>query len=304
MALKRIDVVATVIYCKGKVLLVHNNKWNALTLPMTKLKSRASGRVRRWERGADAAMRTVREALAVVPDREPGLLLDAGGVRQSNRSGQVGYYHFQIYCFPARAQKDAEPGNYQWLTPKDILADKSLSPTVELLIDRLMEASLERKFPPLPAGTRRTSTASIAIIRGGSDKRPVWLCQWNKNWRRYFLVGGHAERGEKPEACMRRELQEELKLGPDDYRMSLREPPPTQPLTYTAWSTGAWRTSSYEISCFDVALTRSGLAKVKRNSANRWLTCNEVRNERTDDDKLVSPTTRMLLVDKLQECDE
>lgn len=294
----RIEVVATIIYCQDRVLLVYNENWEASTLPMTKLRnrqSRSGGGAPRWERGGEAALRNVREALAIDPPHEPGLLLDVADVQQSDRTGNVGHYQFQVYGYQIDQQHAAPHVFAKWLTCEEILAGEFISPTARLLTKKLMEASLDhrRSFPPIPAP--RESVASVAIIRQQRDNQPVWLSQWNDNWDRYFLVGGHAGPREGAQTCIERELKEELDLGPHEYSLNRRNPPPQQPLVYSAWSTSAWQDTHYTMSCFDVKLTDSSLSRSKQNAANRWLTVADVRDERCADDKLLSPTVRLLL---------
>lgn len=293
----RIDVVATIIHHNGELLLVHSPLWGAFTLPMTKLRHWQLGLVdnaTRWERGDEAAMRNVAECLGSTSLQQPGLLLDVGGLRQSDRSGEVKYYQFQIYNFPFASRQVAPGITSQWLTPAQILEEnrQPISPTARFLITNLQGGAFDRRanFPPVPGGPR-TSTASIAVIRQPDGGQRAWLCQWNSSWGRYFLIGGHAIPGESPEACMVRELGEELHCQPSDFTINSRERLPQ----YEAWSTGAWQQTTYAITTFDVILTATALSSVCTDAGNRWLTAREVDSERCADGKLLSPTVRTIL---------
>jgi len=298
--LSRIDVVVTVIYCDDSLLMVFNDKWGAFTIPMTKLRHRPLGTQAnrtRWELGADAAMRNVGECLGITSDRTPGLLADVGDVRQSERDGRIRFYHFQVYGFRADRQQAAAGVTAKWLAPDEILdsARSPISPTARALVERLGEIALVQhcRFPPAPApDPRRQSVASIAIIRRTRGDRKQWLCQWNQNWGRYFLVGGHQEPGEDAEACLVREMQEELVFAPGtDYELAK----PPRVLEYADWSASTWQETDYRISAFDVELEADARGRVDRAAENRWITKEEILSERCADEKLVSPTARKVL---------
>lgn len=297
-AINRIDVVVTVVYCEDHLLTIYNPSWGAFTLAMTKLRERPFGltSASRWERGEEAAMRNLAECLGTTSARPPLLLMDHAGLSQSDRSGQVNQYAFQVYGFAVDGQQ-VRPGNTaQWLTATEILdAERQpISPTARELVRALLEAAVTRKatFPPAPAAEcQRDSVSSVAIISRVEKKTKQWLTQWNGHWERYFLVAGHKHDDESPEECMVRELNEELGLiSGQDYQLRFRKL-----LEYKGWSTSAWLVTCYSLSAFDVELNPSAFDKIKPDPANRWLTAQEIRSERCADDKLVSPTTRKVL---------
>ena len=67
----------------------------------------------------------------------------------------------------------------------------------------------------------RKSVSSIAIIESPEDACSAWLTQWNENWERLSLIGGHREDGESSRECLVREVREELLA-------ALMKTPPTQ----------------------------------------------------------------------------
>jgi 8-oxo-dGTP pyrophosphatase MutT (NUDIX family) len=296
--LARADVVTTVIYCGNQLLLVRNADWG-FTLPMTKLRSTQLGIDRAgtlWELGEDAAMRNVADCFQMTSAQSPNLLLDVGGVRQSSRTGDIQFYQFHVYGFDL-GYLDLPTGVVgEWRNSDEILdpGRRPISSTARLLVRRLKEVALDRggSFPPLAPVELRKSVASIAIIHREQQKQRQWLCRWNENWQRYFLVGGHQEDSETANACMVRELQEELGFMPGaDYALS-----GPQPLaSYIGWSIGYWQQTQYTMSPYIITPTKAGHAKIGSNAANRWLTWDEIASERCADDKLVSPTTRKIL---------
>src|SRR5438128_10124068 len=68
----------------------------------------------------------------------------------------------------------------------------------------------------------RLSEAGLALVRRvGPDGAPEYLVQWNDNWQRFSLPGGHVEPGESFRACCAREVAEELGLSAGtDFRVA------------------------------------------------------------------------------------
>jgi len=295
-----IEVAVTVIVAGEKILTVRNDKWGAFTLPMTKLQRKPLGMVEnatQIERWSDAAMRNVGECLGRTSGREPKLLMDVGELRQSDRTGQVNHYHFQVYLVEVDSEQTAPGLASEWLTINQIIdaERRPISPTARELA-KLLEAEAAKRalrFPPVTAGLpRRQSQAAVAIIAREEDGKRLWLVQWNQHWGRYYLVGGHREDGEAGTQCLERELHEELKIKPANYEA---EPIGTAPLEYADWSVSAWRDSDYTVWPFRVTLSDAAVKKVDVNSANRWIAKNEVEGERCQDDKPVSPTMGKVL---------
>ena len=278
--------------------MVRNSDWG-FTLPMTKLRRRKLGIDRagtQWKLGEDAAMRNVADCFQMTSTQLPNLLLDVGGVRQSDRTDDIQFHQFHVYCFEFGGPNLPAGVVGEWRDSEEILNPqrRPISPTARLLVGRIKEVALDRgrSFPPLAAAGLRTAVSSLAIIHRQQQQQRQWLCQWNENWQRYFLVGGHQEDGENAEDCIVRELQEELGFTPgDDY--ALAGPLPLAP--YVGWSTSYWQQTQYTMSPYNIDPTVAGHAKIESNPANRWLTRDEITSERCTDDKLVSPTTRKVL---------
>lgn len=131
----------------------------------------------------------------------------------------------------------------------------------------------------------RVSEAGLALIRRtGADGAPEYLAQWNDNWRRFALVGGHREPGESFRACCAREVGEELGLAAGlDFRAA---PEPVAPLVeYRALSGSAGVETLYRAELYAVELlTREAVARVDADPANRWLTEPEIRRHVTSAD--------------------
>lgn len=295
-----IEVAVTVIAAGEKILTVRNDKWGAFTLPMTKVQRKPLGfaeNVTQIERWSDAAMRNAGECLERTLDREPKLLMDVGELRQSDRTGQVNHYHFRVYLVEVDFEQ-AVPGVVaEWLTTAQIIDEKRrpISPTARELAKLLQAEATHRGllFPPITAGLpRRLSQAAVAIITRQEQGKTLWLVQWNENWKRYYLVGGHQEDEEDGTQCLERELREELKLEPADYDLG---PIGTEPLSYSGWSVSAWRDSDYAVWPFRVTLHQAAMRKVGQDAANRWITKDEILGERCEDDKPVSPTMGIML---------
>lgn len=298
-----LPVAVTVITHGKNLLLAWNSSWGAFTLPMTKVRTlqlgliEAAHRSETWEH---AALRNVGEGLGQTVTQEPRLLVDIDDLLQSDRTGAGNHYHFQVFWLPVEVAAVRASPMGQWLPSAEILNDDRgpISPTARLVMRRLLAEAAQRgkkDFPPLPPKQRRTSEASVAVIR----REQQWLTQWNKNWQRYYLVGGRLQDRESPADCLERELREKLGLEPKvDY--SYRPTIPPQ-LTFTDWSTAAWEDTDYTTWAFVVTLTRAGEKKVDANPANRWVTLDEILEGRCwigkkrSVEKSVSATARKIL---------
>lgn len=299
-----IDVVATVIYCDDKALVVYDHAWGGFSLPMTKQRRWPpgfDGTDERWETGSDAAMRNVGRCLGASFPRPPGLLGDVRDIRQRSTTGEINAYRFQVFGL-----RVDEPGIGagvvgEWLSADQILNPKRrpICPTARALVAELQAFGKTRGgFPPAPPKSpARVSMACEAIIRRRRRGEPEqWLCQWNGHWGRYFLIGGHREKKkgggrESAADCMHREIHEELDLTQGaDYDASLR-----QEMEYGAWSTSSWQPTDYKIAAFDVVLKDPAYGKIEADPDSRWLTREEILSERCADGKLISLTTREML---------
>ncbi len=296
-----IEVAVTIIANGDKILLVWNGNWGAFTLPMTKLHRRMLGmvdNVLRVERWSDAAMRNVGECLAQTMADEPKLLLDVGELLQSDRTGSVNHYHFQVYLVHVESERIAPCLTAEWLTVDEIrdASRRPISPTARELTKLLDGEAITRGLPFPPPATvapRRQSRAAVAITSREERGRKLWLVQWNEHWGRYYLVGGHREDQEAGTECLARELREELDVGPTDYQA---EPIGADPLKYTDWSVSAWQDSDYAVWPFRVRfLADTTVARISKQPGNRWVSAEEIDSERSKDGRPISPTTRKTL---------
>lgn len=284
--IRTVRAAAAITHHQGRVLLTLKPNWDRYSFPITKLRDA--------ETGDEAAARCVEEDLGSRPTQGLGLLLDTPVLQTNPRTHQVGGYEIQCYCYAA-SSLDLPPDTVgKWLTPDEVLAaaDDDVSETAKDLVKQLKEAALnsKRSFPPVATPHPRTSTACVAMIRRETSTGPEWLAQYNTRWGRYFLVGGHEEAGETKTECMLRELHEELHVEPSVVTLGDHHS-----LSYSAWSTGYWQWTQYEITAIDVTFSESVLGPISSRPENRWLTVAEIRSERTRDNKLISPTMRFVL---------
>ncbi len=138
-----VDVAVSVITSGSKVLVVWNTKWGEFSLPMTKRRVWHDPRVaasRHAEDWNDAAARAGAECLRRTCD--PEFLLDVPGeYQQSDRDGAWKRYNFQVFQLPHADQPDLVKGAVaEWLSPKDVLNCRPISPTARFLIGKLQEA--------------------------------------------------------------------------------------------------------------------------------------------------------------------
>lgn len=139
----------------------------------------------------------------------------------------------------------------------------------------------------------RESVASLALIARQQSGETEWLVQWNDNWKRYALIGGHKHDDETFRQCLVREINEELGLR-EGVDVVIDEKSVTR-AHYTAWSHGAGEVTAYTIDLYDVELIGTGPAKVAADPSNRWLTVDEIQRQETADGKPVSDTVLRLL---------
>jgi len=139
----------------------------------------------------------------------------------------------------------------------------------------------------------RRSIAALAQICKKEDGQLRWLAQWNPNWKAFSFVGGHKRAEESFRECMVREIGEELGLVEGtDFVMAGT---PAAHLEYNAWSHGAREETAYTMELFDVQLEPSARAAIEANSANRWLSEDEIRTGRSADGRPVSETVSLIL---------
>lgn len=150
--------------------------------------------------------------------------------------------------------------------------------------------------PPVRRELRR-SEGGIAFIHGTDQYgRPAMLAQWNEEWEGFFLIGGHREKGETYEQCLRREIREELKI-PDGEGDGFTVEGELEPIRYVAWSRRAEEYTDYEMYVFDVKLTPARQAAVNASASAlklRWLLPAEIAAEQTNAGQRISETVHVL----------
>jgi ADP-ribose pyrophosphatase YjhB (NUDIX family) len=137
----------------------------------------------------------------------------------------------------------------------------------------------------------RRSEGSLALVRQTDSGRSSLLAQWNPRWEALNLVGGHRHAGESFRDCLLRELAEELNLSAADFTVAEA---PLARLEYVAWSDAANAETAYVLEVFAVALHGDAVERVSADSANVWLTMDEVRTGRSGE-RRVSPTLVRIL---------
>lgn len=135
----RLSVAVTVITRQGRILAVHNPKWNSFTMPMTKLRNE--------EEWLDAAIRAAAETLDCVfrisPDPEKPFRahctladIDGRGVGpldrvlimadyiQSLRDSKNKVYNINVFWIDLDMEPQLAPGvRARWLTPQQFCDD-------------------------------------------------------------------------------------------------------------------------------------------------------------------------------------
>jgi hypothetical protein len=138
-----VDVAVSLVTSGPRVLVAWNPKWGEFSLPMTKRRVWRDPRVaasHHAEDWNDAAARAAAECLGRTC--EPEFLLDVPGeYQQSDRDGAWKRYNFQVFQLTLADQPDLVPGVVaEWLSPKEVLNCRPISPTARFVIGKLQEA--------------------------------------------------------------------------------------------------------------------------------------------------------------------
>jgi 8-oxo-dGTP pyrophosphatase MutT (NUDIX family) len=122
----------------------------------------------------------------------------------------------------------------------------------------------------------------------------LWLAQWNEKWKSFNFIGGHKEESESFRECIVREIEEELHIVPGrDFSIDNE---PLSHLEYGAWSESAGAETQYCMELFDITLHCDiPTFPMNETSPNRWLSEQEIRENRCSDGKVVSKTMSLLL---------
>ena len=171
--------VAVVLNDLLQVLLVWNPKWQAFSLPMTKLRPGPP-----WsETAAMAAVRTGAEALGapvLVADRFTPA--ETAGWFLSGRTGTVNHYRFDLVPIdphPQFAGRLQIAAAHFWASPYallDVGTYEPVSPVVPKLVETMVTS--------LNVPHRVAPTTTLVITRSGTVGRE-FLVRWNPHWRSY-----------------------------------------------------------------------------------------------------------------------
>jgi ADP-ribose pyrophosphatase YjhB (NUDIX family) len=134
----------------------------------------------------------------------------------------------------------------------------------------------------------RISEAGLACItRVGPNGDVEYLTQWSETWKMFSLIGGHVEPGESYRECVTREIEEELTLSQDEFRVgeSLGR------IEYEAFSQGSRQMTQYRVELFAVTV----LGKVSESPTNRWLKVGEIEKKLTFDALPISEQVHRVL---------
>ena len=150
-------VAAVVVRCRDRILLVHNPKWGAFTLPMTKQRESAdpkTGKVKAepWPNAAARAAgewlgslfyldgKTKKTVLPGLPLASLKRITEMAGVLQSDRDGLLKAYNIRVYGIQFDVQPSLIHGsNSCWLTADEILDERlgPISRTARLIVKPL-----------------------------------------------------------------------------------------------------------------------------------------------------------------------
>lgn len=138
-----------------------------------------------------------------------------------------------------------------------------------------------------PRKAMRTVQAAFAWIEQVSPGGALYLCQWNRKWQAFNLIGGHQEPGESAWQCVVREIAEELGLAAGDDIAVAGEP--LARIEFTAWSVPLGEWTAYDMTAFAATIASpAALARVGESAENRWLSAAELTAGRTADGRAVS----------------
>jgi hypothetical protein len=147
-----VDVVVTILACGERIFATFNRHWDALTLPMTKLRqqtSSADAAAVLGETKEDAAIRNVVEMFGQLPGCSPRLILEVRNFRQSDRDLVVKDYNFSVCeVLLEKPLACVAPVDGEWLLPAQFfeVRRRAVSPTARFLVEQFQrhKNSLER----------------------------------------------------------------------------------------------------------------------------------------------------------------
>ena len=116
----------------------------------------------------------------------------------------------------------------------------------------------------------RKSIGAMALIEKSHYGEVLWLTQWNGHWNRYNLIAGHCEKDEAFRDCIKRELEEELGITQNQFRVVDK---PLERLKYTGYSESHGEDTEYTLEVYETRILSgqalkmpySGWATVKLN---------------------------------------
>ena len=146
MKCENVEVVATVIVQRGRLLALFNPRWGAFTFPMSRRKQFLDPTVSKAatpEKLERAAARVAAEVLgrSFAPGEFPRLLCEIKDFEQSDADGIWKLYHIQVFGLTLPSDDKPVPGLItEWFARDDFKKREPVTHTARFLLDRMEEA--------------------------------------------------------------------------------------------------------------------------------------------------------------------
>lgn len=145
LKMPRVEAAVLLIKRGEKALAIHNVKWGAFTLPISRRRSwrdsefpNAKSRKEEW---TAAASRIAAEILGktFLTTAVPKPLLELQGFKQSDSDGKWKIYNLHIFELLVEGDVGLAYGiNGEWLSARDFKQRQPISPTARYVIDHLL----------------------------------------------------------------------------------------------------------------------------------------------------------------------